>query len=208
MKNIFLIIAVLFSTTAFSQVTKEISNRALDGDLNVCVNDGGVKSCPLVIDGSTGKVTGPVATSTDLGFVIGGKLPSDISGASIDSGYVGEIVSLTERVVAAINTQYSSNANALVTLPAGKWIVFAYMQSSQIGAGSQTLVSLAVNGTDDNSGLIGEILITADGASFSSRGPLNPHYVDSSSSVTLYAKARVTSSSANVTVRGYAIRIN
>ena len=56
MNNLILITAFLFSSIAIAQATLKKSNRALDQDFSLCVNDGGVEKCPLNIDGDTSEV--------------------------------------------------------------------------------------------------------------------------------------------------------
>lgn len=54
----------LMTTLALGQADKTITNRAVDGDLILEVNDGGVPSSGITIDGSTAEIKiGPTATA-------------------------------------------------------------------------------------------------------------------------------------------------
>jgi hypothetical protein len=58
MKKLFWIYGIigLAGTLAYSQVSRDVRNRAQDEDTKVCVNDGGTEDCPLVVDGPNGNV--------------------------------------------------------------------------------------------------------------------------------------------------------
>jgi len=94
-------LAILFSSSiAIGQTSKTLPNRALDQDLKLCVNDGGVEKCPIVIDGPTGNLEakgvtdGSAAAAGEIGERIAASItsntntsvadtPVDVNGASI-----------------------------------------------------------------------------------------------------------------------------
>lgn len=65
MKQFLLILMFTGATLSLAQTSKTLKNRALDQDLKLCVNDGGVEKCPVEIDGATGKFKGTDGLADD-----------------------------------------------------------------------------------------------------------------------------------------------
>jgi hypothetical protein len=65
MKKLTLLLA-LFSPFAFGQSDVFLRSRGLDTNLQLCVNDGGVDKCPIVLEGALGSSRIGGATSTNL----------------------------------------------------------------------------------------------------------------------------------------------
>lgn len=84
MKKLLLALS-LFSPFAFGQSDLFLRSRGLDTDLQLCVNDGGVEGCPIVIDGATKTI---IASGSLLagGQSIHRSLGGSLSHIQIDNG--------------------------------------------------------------------------------------------------------------------------
>ena len=105
------ILFLLLPIIATAQTTKTISNRALDQDLKVCVNDGGVEKCPVEIDGATGKFKGVdgLATATSPGLVT--KLGDFISVYnSADQTFTGSAAAVYNTESFDLTSAFTANA--------------------------------------------------------------------------------------------------
>jgi hypothetical protein len=64
----YIALTFLLAAVAFGQSAREVHNRSLDEDTQLCVNDGGTKKCQVAVDGDTGDVSvAPGGEATTIG---------------------------------------------------------------------------------------------------------------------------------------------
>jgi len=150
-----------------------------------------------------------VATANNPGLYQAGNAPGSISGTPVPSGFIGEVVSFTNRIVAAITTNYVANASALTTLQPGTWLVLGEMGS--VAAASLTWVGagIATNNASNTTGFIHSVTCFVANASVPVQSPLMAAIVRVPAGTTqaLYAKAKTLGANTNITVGGNAVRI-
>lgn len=158
-------LCLLLPVIATAQTTKTLSNRALDQDLKICVNDGGVEKCPVEIDGATGKFKGVdgLADASNPGLYNPGEVVGNQKSTAPSAGNVGEYFT-----VAGAGEAYSAasgyrSTGFMFTLTPGTWILQASLNIAVPNAAYQGHFRgiLATSDVDSSAGLISDSIAFA-----------------------------------------------
>lgn len=151
---------------------------------------------------------GIVSPGVSAGLVSASGLPGNTTGNAIASGYVGQLVSFTERAVTSGTANYAATSSSLGQLTTGIWMIFPYVVITG-GSGATSIdARISTNNTADGTGLIGASFYRAVPASVNIGGPLQPSYVVvSAATYDIYGKATSGGAGAVCTFGGHAVRI-
>lgn len=152
----------------------------------------------------TGAQTFAGKKTFDGGAVIKG----DTSGVAVGAGYIGQLVSFTERAVISGTSNYTATTNSIGQLTTGIWVVFPYVVVTGGSGATSVDARISTNNSADGTGLIGVSFYRAVPAGVNIGGPLqSSHVVVSTATYDIYGKATSSGAGATCTFGGYAVRI-
>lgn len=149
---------------------------------------------------------GIVQPGVSSGLVSASGLPGNTTGSAVAAGYVGEKLDFTSRSVTGGDQAWVANANALVTLTPGTWLILGNAAFSIIGTAQAVAISTS---TTAGSGQIAKMTVVQN-ATLNVEGQLPVAYYQVTSGTTQSLYIHGVGSSATtgtMTVNGFAIRI-
>jgi len=136
----------IVSSICYAQSPLIQKNRALDQDVKLCVNDGGVEVCPIEIDGATGKFKG---TDGDASATNSGLVSTGAQAFSGDKNFINGVTIGTDNNASAPLNIRTGNSSVLIRQGSA-----AFWKASKVldsGSSAKTIEIGRITGTPTSS---------------------------------------------------------